>query len=524
MQTREALLEENIQLRHQIQLQAQTFSNQIQFFSSQADSFSNRVKLLEEQLEWFKRQLFGKRSEKVIGADGELLLPGFEDIEPKAAEQEQQVKGHKRKKTLRQGQDKLTFPEDLPVETTVLDIPEEEKICPETGKPLVKIGDEVSQKLAHRPGSFYIKETIRPKYALPGNEGIKVAPLPERLLSRCLVDESLLAEIFTKKFGDHLPLYRISEILSREQIQISRKLLSQWVLRCGKALAPLHKELTEQILSSKNIYIDETPVDMQMPGKGKTHTGYMWTMVGGGTGPPYRSYHFRTSRKHEHAKELLKNYSGSFHADKYGAYEVLAKRENLTWHPCWAHIRRKFYEAESGDPLLRAHVLRKIRYLYMFEKIALQKSEEDREKIRQEKEAPIIDELIEKIKGRLIEGKILPKSKLREAMGYFCSLIPHLKNYINNPHGRLDNNTAERAIRPLAIGRKNWLFMGSEEGGKAAAVLLSLVQSCRAVGVNPREYLEDVMRRLMDHNAQKLKELLPMEWAAARTKQTSQPV
>jgi transposase len=505
----QALLEENIQLRQQVQHQAQTFTNQI--------------KLLEEQLEWFKRRLFGKRSEKIVGLPGEMFLPGFEEIETQEKQQEQQVKGHKRKKSLRLGKDKLSFPEDLPVETTVLDIPEEEKICPKTGKPLVKIGEEVSQKLAHKPGSFYIKETIRPKYALPENEGVKTAPLPEGLLPRCLVDESLLAEIFTKKFGDHLPLYRISEILSREQIQISRKLLSQWVVRSGKALAPLYKELEKQILETKTIFIDETPVDMQMPGKGKTHTAYMWTIVGG-AGPPYQIYHFRTSRKHEHAKELLTSYKGGFHADKYGAYEALAKREDLTWYPCFAHIRRKFYEAESGDPKFRADVLRKVRYLYMFEKIAWERSEEERLKIRQEKEAPIIDELIEKVKKRLIEGQILPKSKLREAIGYFCSLIPHLKNYITNPHARLDNNTAERAIRPLAIGRKNWLFMGSEEGGKAAAVLLSLVQSCRAVGVNPREYLEDVMRRLMDHSVQKLNELLPAEWAAIRNKQMNQPV
>ena len=180
------------------------------------------------------------------------------------------------------------------------------------------------------------------------------------------------------------------------------------------------------------------------------------------------------------------------------------------------HIRRKFFEAESGDVLFRSLVLRKIKYLFLLEKVAWARSPEERLKIRLEKEVPIIDELISKIKGKLTDGKILPKSKLREALGYFCGLIPHLKNYTKSPWARLDNNVAERAIRPLAIGRKNWLFFGSVEGGEAGAVILSLVQTCRGLGINPMEYLEDVMRRQMSYNAQKLEELLPDQWNKAR--------
>ena len=163
----------------------------------------------------------------------------------------------------------------------------------------------------------------------------------------------------------------------------------------------------------------------------------------------------------------------------------------------------------------------------MLEKVAWARSPEERLQIRQEKEVPIIDELIEKIKARLIDGTILPKSKFREALGYFCGLIPYLKNYTKHAFARLDNNVAERAVRPLAIGRKNWLFFGSEDGGEAGAILLSLVQTCRGLGINPREYLEDVFRRLMGHNAQKLEELLPDRWSQARNSQKTtlcQPV
>jgi len=252
---------------------------------------------------------------------------------------------------------------------------------------------------------------------------------------------------------------------------------------------------------------------MQAPKK--IHQAYMWVVVGGkGSDPPYRAYHFRLNRKHEHAEELLKNYQGVFHSDKYGCYEKLAKDKRFTWCPCFSHIRRKFFEAEGGK--FRDTVLRKIRYLFLYERVAWARSPEERITIRKEKEIPIIDELIVMVKEKLQDHRLLPKSKLREALGYLCSLTPYLKNYTQHSEARLDNNVAERAIRPLALGRKNWLFVGSNEGGEVAAILFSLVQSCKAIQVNPQKYLEDVMRRLMSHNSQKLHELLPDEWAKAQ--------
>lgn len=474
---------------------------------------------LKEQIEWFKRQIFGKRSERVVSDvnSHQLLLEGFENLQTPAEEKKKTIAGHTRRKPNRNGKDKIAIPPDLPVKTTVLDIPEEEKICTETGETLVRIGEEVSHKLAHEPGSYYIKEIVRPKYAHPKKEdaGIITAELPDTLLPKCRADESLLAEIVTKKFADHLPLYRIEEILKRERIKISRKLLSQWVVRTGLALKPLYDEMLMQILGSKNIYIDETPVKLWA--KGKCKQAYMWVVVGGREAdPPYRIYDFRENRCHDNVLDILKNYRGGLHSDKYNAYQKLAERKIITWFPCWSHIRRKFFEAEAGDPEFRKWVLRKIRYLFMLERVAWARCSEERLRIRQEKEVPIIDELIEKIKAKLADGKILPKSKLRQAIGYFCGFIPYLKNYTKDPWARLDNNVAERAVRPLAIGRKNWLFFGSPDGGEAGAILFSLVQTCRGLGINPREYLEDVMRRIMGHNSQKLHELLSDQWLAVR--------
>ncbi len=477
-----------------------------------------KIHHLEEQLAWFKRQIFGKRSEREASdLNSQQLL--FEGFESPAHEKEKKkiVASHTRKNPDLTGKDKITLPDDLPVETIFLDIPNEQKTCQETGKPLVQIGVEISHKLAHKPGSYYIKEIVRPKYVHPNREenGILTADLPDSLLPKCRADDSLLAEIVTKKFADHLPLNRIAEILGREGIKISRKLLSQWVIRSAIALKPLYDEMLKRVLSSKNIFIDETPVKLWEPEKCKQ--AYMWVVVGGcEANPAYRIYEFKEDRCHHNVLDILKDYRGGLHSDKYAAYQRLAEMKIITWFPCFSHIRRKFFEAEAGDPAFRKWVLRKIRYLFMFERVAWNRSPEERLKIRREKEIPIIDELIEKIKGKLMDGKILPKSKLKEAMGYFCGLIPYLKNYAKDAFARLDNNVAERAVRPLAIGRKNWLFFGSPDGGEAGAILFSLVQTCRGLGINPREYLEDIMKRIMRHNSQKLDELLPDQWLKSR--------
>lgn len=238
---------------------------------------------LKEQLEWFRRQIFGSRSEKVIDIGAaQPDLPGFDKLSSQATPAKTRtVAAHERKTPVRNGKDAITLPPNLPVETQVIDLPEDEKICKETGKPLVKIGEEVSQKLAHKPGSFYIKQTIRPKYALPPESmgGIKVAELPEGLLSRCFADESLLAEILVRKYSDHLPLHRLAEILARDGVKISRQTLCKWVMRAGHALEPLYEAMKRYILQSGIVFIDETPLEMQDPGKGKTKQVYMWVLV-----------------------------------------------------------------------------------------------------------------------------------------------------------------------------------------------------------------------------------------------------
>jgi transposase len=472
---------------------------------------------LREQLEWLRRQIFGKKSEQrtpIINSQ-QITLPGFESKDEKPQEK-RVVKTHERAKPNRQGQDKVSLPADLPVERIYIDLPPEQKICQETGKPLTKIGEEVPQKLAVRETAYYIKEIIRPKYAYPqaSDQGIKIAEMPPFLLTRCQADNSFLADLLVKKYADHLPLYRISDILERQGIFISRQLLSQWVLKSAAALKPLYIEMISQIKKSENIFIDEIPVKMLDPGAGQSKLTYMWVLCGGEErDPPNRAYFFRQNRQHHHAVEILKGVNGFVHSDKYGAYEDLANAKQFTWCPCWVHIRRKFIEAEHGDKNFRNKILEEIQELFRIESIAWEKPPDERLRIRKEQEEPIIDKVTDAIKEKFLSGEALPKSNFREALGYYYSLLPYLKNYMKSAWARLDNNVAERAARPIAIGRKNWLFVGNNDGGEAAAIILTLVQTCRGIGINPQLYLENVMTQLLDYSNQRLRELLPAEWA-----------
>ena len=233
--------------------------NTIVDLQSTLEHRDHKITYLEEQLAWFKRQIFGKRSERVVANlnSQQLTLEGFDNVQAADEEQKKTVAPHTRSKPNRKGQDAIALSPDLPVQTTIIDIPEDQKIDAETGIPLVQIGVDITHKLAHEPGSYYVKEIIRPKYAHPKKEeaGIVQAALPESLLSKCRADDSLLAEIATRKFGDHLPLYRIAEIMGREGVQISRKLLSQWMVHCGMALKPLYDVMLEQILKNSGSFL-----------------------------------------------------------------------------------------------------------------------------------------------------------------------------------------------------------------------------------------------------------------------------
>lgn len=481
-----------------------------------------QIALLQEQLGWLKKQLFGAKSERLVADLDQQSLPFAEtELAAAAAEETEQISYTRRKSMANKGCDSLSYPEDLPVTRIELDVPEKEKVCAKTGEPLIRIGEEVTRKLARKAEQYYLIEYVRPKYASRQNpdQGVVSATLPNSIIDRCPADESLLASILTAKYCDHVPLYRQVQILRRSDIRISRQTLSKWVLSLATGLEPLYQAMKEQVLRSGIIFVDESPVNLAGQKKGPCKKAYMWIYVGGGGGdPPYRFFDFRTSRSHAHVEQTLQDYQGVMHSDKYAAYEKLAKRQAIQWCPCMAHVRRKFVEAEGTEPALRGLILQKIRYLFLLERVAWNRSSEERLRIRQEKEKPLLESLTALIKDRVVQGGLLPKAKFTQALHYYLGLAPYFENYLVNTDARLDNNVAERAIRPLTIGRKNWLFVGSENGGKAAAIILSLVQTCRHLNINPDEYVEDVLRRIMGHQAKRIQELLPDRWLAARHK------
>lgn len=485
------------------------------------DALQGEILTLKEQLAWLKKQVFGPKSERIVaGLDTQPLLPEIVAASVPAKEPEKEQLSYERTRVRKnKGCDTISYPDDLPVKRVELDIPESEKFCPKTGEPLVCIGHDISRKLGLTPEQFFILEYARPKYASKAypEYGVLSSALPDAVIARCPADESLLAYVLTSKFADHLPLYRLVEIMQRSQVKISRQTLSKWVITLGSALSPLYDAMKSRILASGVIFADETPIDLQVQGKSRCQQAYIWIYAGGGGGdPPYRFFEFCLNRNHEHPLKTLKEYQGILHSDKYGVYEKLAKNKDIIWCPCMAHVRRKFVEAQGGDPELRRHILCKIRYLFMFERVAWKRTPEERLRIRQEKEQPILNELMKMVKDRLLAGGLLPKSNFAKALNYFHSLAPYLPNYLSHPEARLDNNVAERGLRPLTIGRKNWLFVGSEDSGRSAAIILSLVQTCRNLGINPQEYLEDILRRIMGHPAKKIDLLLPDTWLAAK--------
>jgi transposase len=476
---------------------------------------------LKEQLAWLKKQIFGAKSERIVAdLDNQPLLDlDFGCRGPEKEPEKEKISYDRIKPTKNRGNDTISFPDHLPVKRIELDIPEEAKICPETGQPLVCIGSEISRKLGRTAEQFYIVEYVRPKYASKAASefGVATAALPDAVIARCPADESLLAYILTSKFADHLPLYRLVEIMQRSQVKISRQTLSKWVLTLGSALSPLYDAMKSKVLASGVVFADETPIDLQVKGKSRCQQAYMWIYVGGGGGdPPYRFFEFSLNRNHDHPLLTLKDFKGVLHSDKYGAYEKLAQNKDIIWCPCMAHVRRKFVEAESGDPDLRCRILRKIRHLFLLERVAWARTAEERLRIRQQIEKPILEQLTKIVKERIYAGGLLPKANFTKALNYYMGLVPYLQNYLYNSDARLDNNVAERGIRPLTIGRKNWLFVGSEDGGRSAATILSLVQTCRNLGINPQEYLEDVLRCIMGLPAKLIHELLPDNWLAAK--------
>lgn len=481
----------------------------------------SQVKTLAEQVAWFNRQMFGQKSERTIELPpGTIDLPGFDWsvlLEELHNTETEEVKSHKRKKSpnKNKGEYKLELPDDLPVVNRVIDIDEADKICPETGETLICIGEDTVEKLMYNPETYKKLILHYPKYVSAKNplHGVKRAESEENILEGSKFDASFLAHIVNEKYGFHQPLNRLLERVNLHKVKMSNQVLSSVVLNIGEKVQPLINLMRSKVLDQGYIFTDETKMKLIIKGNKKAKNSSMWTYTGGcNDEPAYHLYHFTFSMKHAYVENYLKNFEGVIHADAYSVYEKLAENnEKIDWAACWAHARRKFENSKYGVKL-RATILRLMKYLFMFERIAWHKDRFTRLRIRQEKEKPIVDRIFNLLKETIISPNILPSHNIRKAIEYMLSREKYFRLYLDDPNIRMENNTAERSLRKIVLGRVNWMFVGSEKAGKASANLFSLVQTCRAMNIDPHKYLEDLFRRLLSHPANCLHEFLPDEW------------
>jgi hypothetical protein len=314
------------------------------------------------------------------------------------------------------------------------------------------------------------------------------------------------------RWREPFSLGRLLTIFAREGVEISRATQTSWVLQTYEALGPLEIALKQAVLESDILHTDDSIIPLQVKGKGKVQKARLWVYVRGGIGPPLTVYDFSHDRSKKRPIDFLGDYRGYIHADAYGGYDELFKRDGVIEVGCWVHTRRYFDEAVSSRKIEATEIMARIAQLYKIEAQCneLELPPEERYQVRQERSKPFIDSLFERIEE--LKAQTLPSEPLRKAVDYALNQKQALYQYLEDGRLKPDNNIAENAIRPLALGRKNWLFAASDRGARATALFLGLIQSCKACRVNPWEYLDDMLRRIMSHPVNRLRELLPDQW------------
>ena len=497
---------------------------QIQQLAKKLKSTQLSMKMLQHQVEQLLRRVYGRRSEKLDPNQlmfDDLILQALDQPVPQPPPElpiEEETERKKPRTVKRRHPGRIPIPEHLERVEIVVDIPEEKKVCPETGKPLKKIGEEVSEKLEYRPGKLLVNVYKRPKYASPdslasGHVGVITAPMPDHPIEKCKADVGLISHIIVSKFADHLPLYRQDGIFEREGVTIPRGTQTSWVLQVYEAIRPLEQELKTAVLERDILFTDDSIIPLQVKGNGRVNKARLWVYVRGGPGPPLTVYDFSRDRSKKRPLSFLGDYQGYIHADAYSGYDELFRKDGVIEVGCWVHARRKFDEAASSRPQEATEIMARIAQLYKLEAQCAEMRPEDRSRQRQQHARPIIDGIFARIEE--LRSHTLPSEPLRKAMEYALNQREALCRYLDDGRLKADNNTAENAIRPLALGRKNWLFAGSERGAKATALFLGLIQSCKACEVNPWQYLNDMLRRIMSHPVNRLRDLLPDQWQPA---------
>jgi transposase len=390
--------------------------------------------------------------------------------------------------------------------------------CDTCGGTLRKIGQDVTEELEYVPGRFVVNRITRPRFTCAGCESFVQSPLPSRPIERGRPGPGLLAHVLVSKYGDHAPLYRQSQIYAREGIDLSRATMAEWVGRSTALLEPLAEAIGRHVFEGSAIHADDTPVRMLAPGSGKTKTARLWTYVRDerdwtGEAASAALYRFSPDRKGVHPARHLAGFEGWMHADGYAGFEELYRGGVIREVACLAHVRRKFVDVHrvQGSAIAEEAITR-IAQLYAVEKEIRGSPPDERARIRQEKAAPVFDDLERWLPKQL--STISGKTPLATAIRYASGRLKRLRPYLTNGTLSADNNAAERAMRCVALGRKNHLFVGSPAGGRAAAVAYTLIETAKLNGVDPQAWLADTLARLPDHKINRVDEFLPWRWTA----------
>ncbi|MBG6203549.1 transposase [Labrenzia sp. EL_13] len=462
-----------------------------------------------------RRARFGKSSERIERDIAQMEL-ALEEIEAAEAEAPLATPAGRseppKAKPARQ-----PLPDHLPRHEIVYDLGERSCSCC-GGRDFLKSGTGVTEVLDYVPASFRIVRHVQPRFVCKGCDTEITAAMPSLPVERGKPGPGLITHVLTAKYCDHLPLYRQSEIYAREGVELARSTMADWVGKVGTLMAPLIEALRAHVFAGDRLHEDDTPVSVLHPSKGKTKTGRLWTYVRdgrpyGSETPPAVCYFYSPDRKGEHPKAHLEHFHGVLHADGYAGFrDLYAKQANgppaVQEAACMAHVRRKFFDLTGNGPApIAEEALQRIGALYDIEKAIRGSPPDERLKLRQSRSKSAFDALQKWLKARLSE--VTGKTSMAEAISYALNRWQALGRYLEDGTIEIDNNAAERSIRPIALGRKNRLFAGSDKGGERAAGILSLIGTAKLNGLDPEAYLRNVLARISDHSVNRIDELLP---------------
>ena len=465
---------------------------------------------LRHELEQLKKMIFAAKSERFEPVDASItqqLALGLTAEKQQATAVAQQIA------YTRIINDPASIQVSRPVRTPLPAHLERKEILlePEQTEGLRKIGEDVTEELEYEPGRLFVNRYVRPKYVNADNTGILIACMVDRPLPKAIAGAGLLAQIVIDKYVDHLPLHRQQERFKREGVNIAYSTITDWLSNTCKLIEPLYEALKKQVLVSDYLHADETPIKvLDKDKKGETHRGYYW--VYHNSLSDLVLFDYQPGRGRDGPQSILKNFKGHLQTDGYAVYDIFQEYKDITLLHCMAHARRKFYEAQDNDALRARHVLEQIQLLYEIERKAKEKNltQPQTAELRQEEALPILESLGSWMKQAYTQ--VLPRSVIGKALGYSIERWDALCLYTTDGKLNIDNNPVENAIRPVAIGRKNYLFAGSHEAAQRSAMLYSLLGTCKLHDVNPFKWLKTVLSNIATHPINRIHELLPHNW------------